>query len=129
MRSPRKLKQGSGDGAEPTVAARMSARPPAQDGDVPMSTSEYTSPPSPAIRHQRLLGFGTAHAGPEWSAAVRALRAAIAAAKVVAPRRTKPAEDEIAEAVIDHVGHLDAHERVVLAAILGVFFRKANGNS
>jgi hypothetical protein len=68
-----------------------------------MST-EYTSSPSPAIRHQRLLGFGTAHAGPEWSAAVRALRAAISAAKVVAPHRTKPTEDEIAEAVIDHVG-------------------------
>ena len=94
-----------------------------------MSTTEYTPPPSPAMRHhQRLLGFGTAHAGPEWSAAVRALRAAISAAKVVAPYRLKPSADAIAEAVIDHVGHLDAHERVVFAAILGVFFRKANGN-
>jgi hypothetical protein len=80
------------------------------------------------MRHQRSRGFGTAHAGPEWSAAVRALRAAICAAKMVAPHRTRPTEDEIAEAVIDRVGHLDARDRVVFAAILGVFFRKANGN-
>jgi hypothetical protein len=73
-------------------------------------------------------GFGTAHAGPEWSTAVRALRAAISAARVNAPYRVKPTGDAIAEAVINHVDELNARDRVVLAAILGIFFRKANGN-
>ena len=89
---------------------------------------DYHSFPTRTTQVRPLLGFGTAHAGPEWSTAVRALRAAISAAKVVAPYRVKPTGDAIAEAVIDHVDDLHARDRVVLAAILGILFRKANGN-
>jgi hypothetical protein len=78
----------------------------------------------------RLLGFGTAHAGLEWSTAVRALRAAISAAQVHAPHRPKPTGDMIAETLIDHIDRLNARDRMVLAAILGILFRKtANGSS
>jgi hypothetical protein len=90
---------------------------------------DYHSFPTRTTQVPPLLGFGTAHAGPEWSTAVRALRAAISAAKVVAPYRVKPTGEAIAEAVIDHIDQLNARDRVVLAAVLGILFRKTNGNS
>jgi hypothetical protein len=92
-------------------------------------TVDYHSFPTRTTQVRPLLGFGTAHAGPKWSAAVRALRAAISAAQVNAPYRSKPTGDMIAEAVIDHIDQLNARDRVVLAAILGILFRKTNGNS
>jgi hypothetical protein len=75
-------------------------------------------------------GFGTAHAGPGWVAATRSLRAAILAARQVAPIRENPPGDTIAEVVIDHVSEIDLRDRAVLTFILGLLFRrKSNGHN
>ena len=87
----------------------------------------YHTFPTQQTQSRRLIGFGTAHSGPEWSTAVRALRAAISVAQVHAPYRLKPTGDEIAEALIDHIDQLSSRDRVVLAAILGILSARPTG--
>jgi hypothetical protein len=84
----------------------------------------YHTFPTQQVQSRRLIGFGTAHSGPEWSTAVGALRAAISVAQLHAPHRSKPTV-----MLIDVIDQLSARDRVVLAAILGILSRKTNGNS
>jgi hypothetical protein len=84
----------------------------------------YGAPFLPAIRplprRRRLDGLGTAHAGRQWTAAVRCIRPA----RMHAPdRRVTP--DQLAERIIDSLRELDRRDLTVMASVLGDPIRAA----
>ena len=86
-------------------------------------TSIFPTDPATHRSRRRLAGLGTAHAGPQWTLAVRTIRAAIAAARESAPTRRVPPAERIANAVIDGIDSLTSADRAVLAVVLGALLR------
>ena len=84
--------------------------------------------PIPAMSRprRRLVGLGTVHAGAQWTANVRAIRASIAAAREAAPARRAPSAERIADALIDGIDSLAAGDRAVLAVVVGALLRVKN---
>jgi hypothetical protein len=78
----------------------------------------------PLPRRRRLDGQGTAHAGRQWTAAVRCIRSAVLAARMHAPVR-RVTSDQLAERIIDSLRELDRRELTVMASVLGDLIRAA----
>lgn len=80
-------------------------------------------PANPRPPRPRLRGLGTLHVSAQWTANVRAIRAAVAAAREAAPGQRAPSAERLADEVIDCVDRLTAVDRAVLAVTLGILLR------
>lgn len=95
-----------------------------------MTLASYTNgtSPSTASIHRRRRLFGTAHAGPAWTSAVRVLRSATQNAVEHAGWRRSCAADRVGTVIIDQIGELDAKALHVLAVVFAILVRNSKHN-